>query len=207
MPTTFFLRNEAPPILGGASGKKLLDDVRGKSVVSRVTTTTNGGTNIQVTDNAGGQPLSWYSEPLQAVTIAGTMTVNLRGTENVATTNAGFGIVIERVRVDGNVLSTILPETTVPSVITELSTSDTAVVGTYTPTSTPINLGDRIRVTVKIRNVGTMASGTATLSFGAASGGGAGDSFITFTEDIRAFGDTTSSSWAGAAQGGIAGWW
>lgn len=208
MSTTFFLRNEAPPILGGSGGRKLLDDVRGKSAVSRITTTTAGGTNIQVTDNVGGVALTWFSEPLLPVTISGTVTINLHGFESVATVNAGFGFMLERARADGNVLGTIITDTVIPSAgITELGISDTLITGTYTPTSTAIKIGDRFKLTVKIRNVGTMAAGTATLSFGAASGGSTGDSFLTFTEDIKAYGDVSSSAWAGASQGGIAGWW
>jgi hypothetical protein len=206
--TTFFLRNEAPPILGGASsGKKLLDDVRGKSAVSKVTTATVSGTNIPVTDTAGGMTLAWYSEPLQPVTISGTITVNLRGFESATTVNAGFGILLERTRADGLVLGTIIADTTVPGAITELSTSDAAVVGTYTPTSIAMGLGDRLKLTVKIRNVVTMAAGTVTLSIAGPTGGAAGDSFITFTETIRAYSDVMSSAWSGASQGGISGWW
>lgn len=208
MPTTLYLRNEGPPILGGAStGRRLLDDVRGLAVVSKVTTTTLSGTNIQVTDGAGGTALAWYSDPLQPVTIAGTITVNLHGLESATTVNAGFGIVLERTKSDGNASSTIIAETTVPAVITELGATDTLITGTFTPTLTALKAGERIKLTVKIRNVGTMAAGTATLSIGAPTGGGAGDSFITFTETVRAYGDVASSAWTGAAQGGIAGWW
>lgn len=202
------MRNEAPPILGGgSSGRKLLDDVRGKSTASKVTTTTVSGTNIQVTDAAAGIGIAWYSEFLQSVTITGTITINLRGLVSLSTVNAGFGFLLERTRPDGTVNATIVAETTVPAVITALSTTDSAKTGTYTPTSTPIRTGERLKLTVKIRNVGTMAAGTATLSINASTGGGAGDSFITFTETISAYGDVTSSAWSGASQGGISGWW
>lgn len=208
MTTTFFLRNEAPPILGGSPGKKVLDVVRGKSVFSKVTTTTVSGTNIQVTDNVGGAAITWYTEPLQPITISGTVTVNLHGTVSIATVNAGFGMLLERTRADGVVLSTIIADTVIPSAgITALGTADTLVTGTFTPTSTAMKIGDRLKLTMKIRNAGTMAAGTATLSFNASSGGSTGDSFLTFTENIFGYGDVISSAWAGASQGGIAGWW
>lgn len=187
--------------------RRLLDVTRGKSAVSKVTTTTVSGTNIQVTDTAGGTALAWYSEPLQPVTISGTITVNLHGLVSASTVNAGFGILIERAKSDGSASSTIVADTTVPSTITALATTDSVKTGTYTPTQTAIKVGERIKITVKIRNVGTMTAGTATLSIGAATGGGAGDSFITFTENILAYGDVVSSAWAGASQGGISGWW
>ncbi len=208
MATTFYLRNEAPPVLGGAPANKLLDDIRGKSVVSKVTDTTAGATFKQVTDNSGGVVVSWYTEMLEPVTISGAVSLNLRAFESALTVNATLDINIQHVNVVGTFQGTILSSRQFPTTTTELTTSDAAYTDTFTPTSVNIRRSDRIRLVVGFRNVGTMAAGTATLSYGATSGGGAGDSFITFTENIRAFGEVSrGSSWAGASQGGIAGWW
>lgn len=209
MATTLYLRNEAPPLYppGGAPAVKFLDDTRGKAFFSKVTDTTAGATFKQVTDNSGGVAISWYTEMLEPVTIAGSITLNLRAFESALTVNATLDINIQWVNVIGTFQGTILSSRQFPTTTTELTTSDAAYTDTFTPTSVNIRRSDRIRLIVGFRNVGTMAAGTATLSYNASSGGGAGDSFVTFTEDIRKIGDTKSSSWAGAAQGGIAGWW
>jgi hypothetical protein len=207
VPTTFFLRNEAPPLLGGAPANKLLDEQRGKSVFSKVTDTTAGATFKQVTDNSGGVVISWYTEMLDAVTVSGPVSLNLRAFESALTVNATLDINVQWVTVIGNLQGTILSARQFPTTTTELTTTDAAYTDTFTPTSVNIRRGDRIRLIVGFRNVGTMAAGTATLSYGATTSGGAGDSFITFTEKIKTFDNVGNASWAGAAQGGIAGWW
>ena len=182
MATQFFLRNAASD-LGGA-GQKSLSTTRGTASATKVTTTTSSGTNIQVTDGAGGQALTWFSPPVQAVTISGTVTVNVRGLESGNTINAGAGVLIERCDGLGNVISSIVADSTVPAVITEYSTSDAAKNGTYTPTSTTLASGDRIKVTPKVRNVGTMGAGTVTNSVDGPTAAAAGDTYVSFTETI-----------------------
>jgi len=184
MPTDFFLRSLASG-LGGA-GQRALSQRRGRASSTVITTTTASGTNIQVTATAGGQALTWFSEPFTAdITISGTVTVNIRGLENANTTNAGRGILIERTNNAGTVLSEILSDRTVPTTITEFTTSDAANgAATYTPTSTAMVAGDRIKVTLKIRNVGTMGAGTATISHDGAAVNAAGDTYVRFTENI-----------------------
>jgi hypothetical protein len=170
--------------LGGA-GQKALSASRGLASTSAVTNTTASGTNIQVTDTAGGQVLTWFSVQVQAVTISGTVTVNVRGKESANTANAGAGILIERCDALGNVISAILNDVTVPSTITEYSTSDAAKNGTYTPTSTALADGDRIKMTLKVRNAGTMGgSQTVTNTYSGPTAAAAGDTFVTFTETI-----------------------
>lgn len=210
MATTFYLRNEPPPLYppGGGPGVKLLDDTRGKSVVSKISDITAGATFKQVTDNVGGANVSWYTEMLEPVTISGNVSLNLRALESVLTVNATLDINVQWVSVVGTFQGTILSARQFPTVTTELTTSDAGYTDTFTPTTVNIRRSDRIRLVVGFRNVGTMGAGTATLSYNASSGGSTGDSFITFTENIRAFGEiNASASWAGAAQGGIAGWW
>lgn len=185
MPTDFFLRSSASG-LGGA-GQRRLSQRRGRASATVVTTTVASGTNIQVTATAGGQALSWFSEPITAaITISGTVTVNIRGLESANTVNAGRGILIERTDNAGTVQSTIVAVTGVPSTITEFTTSDAANgTATYTPTSTAMAAGERIKVTLSIRNVGTMGAGTATISHEGAASASAGDTWVRFNEDIR----------------------
>ena len=185
MPTDFFLRSVASG-LGGA-GQRGLSQRRGRASSTVITNATASGTNIQVTATAGGQALTWFSEPItEAITISGTVTVNVRGLESANTVNAGRGILIERTNNAGTVQSSIVADTTVPTTITEFTTTDAANgAATYTPTSTSMAVGERIKVTLKIRNVGTMAAGTVTISHDGAAVNAAGETWVRFNEDIR----------------------
>lgn len=182
MPTTFIARNTAST-LGGA-GQLLLSQRYGRTITNAVTTTTVGGTNIQLTQTAGGQALTWFTEPIaEAVTISGSLTVWLSGRESATTVNAGAGVLIERCDNAGTVLSTILADTTIPPTITEWGTSNTQRTASYTPTSTSMAVGERIKVTFKVRNVGTMAAGTVTNTYGDVSNT-SNNSQVQFAEDI-----------------------
>lgn len=185
MPTDFFLRSVASG-LGGA-GQLRLSQRRGRGNSTATTTTTASGTNISVTTTAGGQALTWFSEPItEAITISSTVTVRIRGRESATAVNAGRGILIERTDGAGAVLSAIVADTTVPATIAEFTTTDAANgTATYAPTNTAMAVGDRIKVTLKIRNVGTMGPGTAAITYDGAALNASGDTFITFTEDIR----------------------
>lgn len=160
---------------------------RGGASTTAITTTTAGGTNITVTQTAGGTALSWFTEPFpEAVTLSGTVTVNIRGLESANAVNAGRGILIERTNEAGTVQSTILADTTVPATIAEYTTGDTANAA-FAPTITSTNMlvGDRVKVTLKVRNAGTMGAGTVTNSYNGPTSAAAGDTFITFSADFR----------------------
>lgn len=183
MAATYFLRSLAST-LGGA-GQFTLSQQRGAGSTTAITTATSGGTNIAVTATAGGQALTWFTEPITtAITVSGTVTVNVRGLESANTTNAGAGILIERTNTAGVVQSTIVADTTIPATITEYGTTDGAKTSTYTPTSTSMAVGERIKVTLKVRNVGTMGTGTVTNSYNGPAAGASGDTYVTFTENI-----------------------
>lgn len=184
MPANFFLRSGASG-LGGA-GQRRLSQRRGRTSATFVTTTVSSGTNITCTATAGGQALSWFSEPItEAVTISGTVTVNIRGLESANTVNSGRGILIERTNNAGTVQSTIVADSTVPATITEYTTTDAANgAATYTPTSTSMAIGERIKVTLKVRNVGTMGAGSVTNSHDGPASGAAGDTWVRFNENI-----------------------
>jgi hypothetical protein len=180
MATSFFLRDASSDL--GGSGQKLLSLSRGASSVNKITNTVASGTVIQVTDTAGGTALTWFSGPLAAVAISGSITVNLRGLESNAAANAAVGIIIDRCDGTGTVLSNIL---TLGSTV-EYTTSDSAQNGAFPPSAsaTLVN-GDRLKITLYIVNVGTMAGGfTVTNSLDGPTGSAAGDTFVTFTETI-----------------------
>lgn len=184
MATRFYLRSLASS-LGGA-GQRLASTRMGRTSSTLITTTTAGGTNIPVTATAGGQAVTWFSDPItEAFTLSGTVTVNIRGLEAANTANAGRGILIERTNNAGVVQSTIVADSTVPATITEFTTTDAANgAATYTPTSTAMAAGERIKITLKIRNVGTMGASTATISHDGPASAAAGDTYVQFNENF-----------------------
>jgi hypothetical protein len=136
-----------------------------------------------VTISLGGQALQWFSEPItETVTISGTVTPNIRGNESANTVNAGAGVLIERCNNAGAVQSTIVADTVVGA---EYGTSDAARTANLTPTSTAMAVGERIKVTLKVRNVGTMAAGTVFNSYNGPAAGASGDTYVRFAENIR----------------------
>ncbi len=184
MGTSLFFRSLSSPTLTPPSGSVylLLSERTGTLNTTRVTTTTAGGTAIDVTDTAGGNTIYWFSEPITtAVTVSGTMTVQLRGQESATTVNAGLAVIVERTDNSGSVISTVL-NATVPDPAVELGTGAGNPSDTYTPTSTSFSVGDRIKVTQQVRNVGTMGAGTVTIGFDA--GSAAIAPRVEFAEDI-----------------------
>lgn len=182
MGTKFYLR-ALTPTLTPPSGTvyQLLSDRTGASNANLITTTTAGGTSIDVTNSLGDE-VYWFTEPITtAVTISGTMTVRLRGSESAATVNASFAVIIERTDNSGSVISTIL-NANFPDPAAEIPTVTQQVSDTYTPTSTTLAVGDRIKLTVQVRNFGTMGAGTVILTQNAQID--SNTSNIEFAEDI-----------------------
>lgn len=183
MATTFYPTGPLSDIDPTAADDKVLSLSRGAGLAASTTNTVAGPTaGVQVTVTAGGTAQEWYSNPLDAVTISGTITLNLWMAENNMSANVGAQVIIERCDGAGNVISTIVNTekgTEVPV------TTRAAQNWTATPTSTALSAGDRLRVRVLGNDVGTMASGF-TFSFGYAGTSAAadGDSFVTFTEAI-----------------------
>jgi hypothetical protein len=183
MATDFFLRPLASSV-GGAGGR-VASQMRGRSTTSAITTTTASGTNIPVTATAGGQALTWFTEPITVqVTIpatAGQVTPFIRAFESVATVNAGVAITIDRCDNSGTVLSNIL---TTAAIGAELGTSQAVRTLSYSVTATTMNVGERIKFTLRIVNVGTMDVGTATVIYDGPAGSASGDTFIRFVPNI-----------------------
>lgn len=180
MATTLFLRDLAST-LGGAGQKAMLAR-RGRTAVTTTTNTVASGTNITITATAGGQVLSWFSEPVtNAVTISGTITLNIRCRESANTVNSGVALLIERANNAGTVQSTVSARAVIGA---EAGTTEAARTGTRTPTSTAFSAGDRIKVTLSVINVGTMAAGTFNTYHDGPAAAASGDSYVTFTEDF-----------------------
>lgn len=166
--------------LSGVAGgwvSNLLSEARGNGVNNQATSTVAGATNgVEVGNN-----IEWISEPLAAdVTIAGSITFNLRMLESAMAANVGAQCVIERLDHLGAIISTVIDS----EQGVELGTAEAAQNWSASPTSTAFNKGDRIRVRVAGNDAGgTMASGnTFTFSYDGTTAAASGDSYVTFTE-------------------------
>ena len=131
----------------------------------------------------GSTPSEWISHPLdQAVTISGTITVNLWAVESSMNANVAINVVIERLDETGAIISTIAQSART----TELGNTDppaSAQNFTVTPTSTNMEKGDRIRLRIYGDDAGTMGSGfTFKCYIHGTTAAANGDSYIEFTE-------------------------
>lgn len=183
MAVIFRFRSANSP-LGGA-GQRLLSQTAGGANTDIVTETVRDSTSIQATATLGGQNLTWFTEPITAaITISASVVVRITGREDNTATNAGAGILIERCNNAGTVLSTIVANSTLPATITEWTTANTTKTRTFTPTSTAMAVGERIKATIFVRNVGTMEDGSVTHVINSPAATGTLTE-IQFTENIR----------------------
>lgn len=177
MATTFYL------LSGGAgySGYNVARLTRGASTATAIVNTTSGGTDIQWTVTAGGAALSFCTRPLSAaVTISGTVTVNIWAVESATQANAVSRLKVFKLTPDGT--KTLFSTLTAGA---ELPTTIAAQNYTGTPTSTAFAVGDRIVMEPYITNTGTMgASRTCDMTYSGATAAATGDSYVTFTETI-----------------------
>lgn len=154
----------------------------GRSIINTVTTSTVGGTDIQLTDTAGGTALKWISEPLSAgVTISGSMIANLYGGESATTVNAGFRVRLYKYSGGSEGASVLTSD--MPAELN--ATLTTARIWSNAPTSTAFSTGDRIVIKFFITNVGgTMAAGTCTGHYEGATDAADGSSWVQFGESV-----------------------
>jgi hypothetical protein len=155
---------------------------RGAGVVSQVTGTVTGPTN-GIEAASAGLPVEWVSPPLDAnVTISGTITLNLRASEDNMSANVAINAIIERLDSVGVNVSTIAQTARTTELVV---TTETAENFTVTPTSTNMLKGDRLRIRVYGDDAGTMATGfNFTFWYAGTSAAASGDSYVTFTETI-----------------------
>lgn len=187
MTTQLFLTAAASPL--GGSGQLAALTVRGGTSTAAVTDTVASGTDIQVTAATGGAtPLSWWYQVGAATSFTANVTANIRGKESNAANNAGAGILIEHYDSTGTSnLGTILTDRTVPATITEYTTTDAAkALASVAMTSTTFSDGDWIKITLKVRNVGTMGAATSgvTNTYSGPTSGSAGDTWVTFSSTL-----------------------
>jgi hypothetical protein len=132
-----------------------------------------------------GTVVAFRSDPILAVTIAGSITVNFRASESAAQANYGMGCKLYRVDSTGAIVAAFAQG----SSTVELGTAEAAVSFTLTPTSTAFSAGDSILVLpFYVAAGGTSASGrSATFVYNGPTPGASGDAFLTFTETIAAY--------------------
>jgi hypothetical protein len=162
-----------------------LATTRGVGVNAPTRATLAGNTTgIEFPANVGGSfPAAWISPPLdQDITIAGTITFNLWMGENTTSVNAGAMCVVERITSTGAIDATVASSvkgTELPKI-----SAIAAQNWTVTATSTAFLKGDRIRIRVLMKNVGTMGADATGCQFNysGTTAGASGDSYVTFTE-------------------------
>src|SRR5688572_22296204 len=146
------------------------------------------------------------------ITVSGTVSVNLWGSESGSSVNARFRVDLHVYRAGSE-----LAAFGTGRMAAELSTSNVVRTFNITPTSTALQAGDRlvIRVYAEHNTAGSaMGTGTVASHYNAAVGTD-GDAFVSFTENIRltrirtvksSGGDYTSlGAWEAGEQGDLTG--
>lgn len=151
---------------------KLASLMRGAAATSVAGTTTSAGTWISLG--------YWCTRPLVGFTLAGSVSINLRGDESAPQANATLGCRLYKL--SGGSLSASLGQAT-GSV--ELGATESAVTGSVTPTSTAFANGDQLVLEIGIVNVGTMGAGrTVNFYYSGPTAAASGDSYVTLTETV-----------------------
>lgn len=125
--------------------------------------------------------LIWISEPLNAVTVSGTITVNHRSNESNAMANYGAMAFVYKILAGNGAASKI----GWAGNTTELGTTEAATSISIIPTSTALADGDMLAVVLGYAAAGgTSASGFTASGFYNGAAGATGDTFVSFTEAI-----------------------
>lgn len=188
MATKFFLRGTVTSDIDPTAADDLLASLtQVADAQAKQTSTVAGPTSgVQLHDNLGsGNDVEWYTNPLSAVTISGTITFNVWGSESGMNANVGPQVIVERCDGSGSVISTVIDS----EKGTELPTVEAAQNWTGTPTSTTLSDGDRLRIRLMGNDGGgTMASGfTFLMRPGGGTPGSTGDTWVQFNETITEF--------------------
>jgi hypothetical protein len=173
---------------GAASTLRNKNGAAGPTAPLKLTDSTTAGTD--------GATIAWYSEQLQAVTIAGLIVASLWGRESANTANSAPCIGVYRCDADGAELATIVNPATVGSqgalefATTAGGAAKTCTITAVNVTDTAIAAGERLKVALFIDDAadqggsGSMGSGGNSQLWVNGPNGAAGQSQIAFTETI-----------------------
>lgn len=159
-----------------------------------VTTTTGGGSNIQMTAIAGGTPLAWITRPLggpftPGATTGETLFANISGLESDKTVNAGVQLRLSRYTAGAEQDAFVTSNDLTPLATTlgpNMWASEPGSKWTATPTFAP---GDRLVIKAYLNNAGgSMGDGTTTMAYDGTTAAGAGDSWVEFLSTLNVLG-------------------
>lgn len=185
--TRFYLRDDTSElgasILGAGTVAKLASTTRGSGLIASDATATvlgpTTGQRIKKTSNS----VYFVTEPLNAVSLGGVISVNLWMDENGAAANAGAQLNIEVLNQNGSVASFW----TSSEKGTELPVAGrTAQSWTFDPAGLSLTQGQRLAFEVFFNDAGgTMAAGqTVTLGYSGSGAAADGDSWVELPETI-----------------------
>jgi hypothetical protein len=188
MATTLYLKqqfNSAAGVSGGLGTYQYASLTRSVlAFISALTSTTAAGSNIQMTQTAGGTLVAWISPPLfSPITISGTITLNLWAKMNLLSANTTVAVSIIKYT-GGAEGATVLNAS---SFGTAVGTTITHCNWTGSPTSTSFGAGDRIVIKCLITHATSLvmvAGDTCTMDYAGLTSAADGDAFVTFTEAI-----------------------
>jgi hypothetical protein len=206
MATKLYLRDQAGIAASASCStvEKLLALTPGGTLVAgSAQATITGPINCNWASSAystgvGPGAILWISNPLNAVTISGTITINLWCAEDNMSANAEAGVRIIEVDSSGAQVGTVIlgcqncsggggtPQGSGWQQGVEMAVTTRAASNWLaTPSSHAITQGNRIALNIMTEDVGTMGTGfTFNYSWGGATGGADGDSWVQFTETI-----------------------
>ncbi|OGR76399.1 MAG: hypothetical protein A2X32_12450 [Elusimicrobia bacterium GWC2_64_44] len=174
----------------GTGEERQLSPLRGPASVTYTKSTLTGAVTpptsaTQFTRAAGGAVQTWYTPPLDAVTIVSSITFNLRARESATAANATVTAVLYRANSSGVFISTVA---TALLARQELSITDAAQTWTVQPTPTSLANGDRLALRAYIDDgtAVTMVSGRSVyITVGGPTANAAGDSWLQVLEELR----------------------
>lgn len=178
--------------LAGAAGASATirnkNTAAGPTAPLKITDSTTAGTD--------GNTIAWYSDPLQAVTIAGQIVCSLWDVESANTANVAPAVGVYRCNAAGAELATIVNPATNNGAgeMTTTAVSDVVTITAANVTDTALADGERLKVALFIDDAadhggtGSMGSGARAQFLVNGPTGASGQSQIAFTETILAFG-------------------
>lgn len=190
--TKLYLRDDVSTAAAPDTGEeRRLSLLRGAASVTYTMNTAAGAVTppssaLQVTKVAAGAVQTWYTVPLDAVTVVSSVTFNIRALESATGANAAVTAVLYRADSAGVIISTVAA---VLSGRAELTTADSAQTWTVQPTPTALSNGDRLALRLYLddySNLGSLTSGrTISVTVGGPTANAAGDSWLQMLEELR----------------------